>query len=64
MLDIRTMIWRVGRHVPIHFYAQVGSEPSNEDFPLGTALNIEIAEELVSAHNLRFENGSWDDNER
>ena len=54
MSDVMKLLWRVGRHVPIHLYAQIGPESSNEDVPLGTMLTTEAAQEAVEAHNARL----------
>jgi hypothetical protein len=42
---------RVGRRVPVHLYEQLGSEPSDDDPPVGTALTAELAARIVQAVN-------------
>lgn len=54
MPDVTKLPWRIGRHVPIHLYAQLGPEPSNDDVPLGTMLTAEAAQEAVETHNARL----------
>jgi hypothetical protein len=43
--------WRWGRHEPVHLYAQLGAEPSDDDPVLGTLFTPELAEAACAAHN-------------
>lgn len=52
--DLTVVPWRVGRHEPVHLYAQLGPEPSDSDPPLGTLFTAELAAEAVAARNERL----------
>lgn len=43
--------WRVGQHIPIHLYQQLGPEPSDDDPPIGTMLAPEHAAHAADAVN-------------
>lgn len=43
--------WRCGRKVGRTIYAQLGSEPSDDDVLIGMMDSPEIAAEVVDSHN-------------
>lgn len=51
MPDFTNTLWRTGRRVGRHMYAQLGPEPSDSDPPIGTLDTAEIAAEACEAHN-------------
>jgi hypothetical protein len=50
----RQNFWRVGRKVGRTIYAQIGSEPSDDDPLIGVMDTLGLAEEAVDAHNARL----------
>lgn len=51
MLEPTWLTWRVGRENGCEVYAQVGSQPSDDDVLIGTMQTSSIAVEAVDAHN-------------
>lgn len=54
MIDPVECKWRVGRRNPRVIYAQLGTEPSDDDFMIGAMDDAEIAHEVVESHNARL----------
>lgn len=51
-LDYTQNIWRVGRKVGRTIYAQLGTEPTDDDPLIGIFDTIELAAAAVEVHNL------------
>jgi len=47
--------WRVGRRVPRHMYAQLGTGADDEDVYIGTLETPELAAEACAGHNALLE---------
>lgn len=47
------VLWRTGRKVRRTIYAQIGSEPSDDDVLIGVMDTPALAENAVASHNLR-----------
>jgi hypothetical protein len=52
--DLLSLPWRTGRRKGRHLYAQLGSEPSDDDPELGMMDSPELAAEACEAHNAKI----------
>lgn len=54
MLDVNVAYWRTGRHLGRTIYAMVALEPSDDDVFIGIMDNADVAEQVITDHNLRL----------